>query len=130
MAMSSKQIDINFVVHDLQNILAQRQAGMRKARAVFAGVAPIVPKARENALLVLVITHRPAEMTADVAQRFDLAFVFIEQNIVALHPTRELARLLQFRDRREIGVFYVASLLLHSDSVCLCCHMILTRSEE
>jgi hypothetical protein len=71
-----------------------------EAGAVFAGELPVVPEAGEDAILMMVIADWAAEMTADIAEGFDLALVFVKKDVVIADPACELAGYLQFRDGR------------------------------
>src|SRR5215831_10374408 len=97
---------------------------MRKARAVFAGEAPVVPKAGEDAVLVLVVADRAAEMATNVAQRLDLALVLVKKDVVIVDPARELACLLQFVHGGEIAIGDLALAFLNGDDACRSRHEI------
>jgi hypothetical protein len=64
---------------------------MRGARTVFAGKCPIMPKASEDTVFVLVISDRTAEMAANVAQRFDLTLILVKEDVVIVDPPGKLA---------------------------------------
>ena len=90
---------------------------MGNARAVLAGILPVVPQAGKNAVFVLVITDRTTEMATDVADRLDLAFIFVQENVVIIDPARELAGLLQLVKRSEVSKIGLSTFIRDPDEL-------------
>ncbi|MFZ3330075.1 MAG: hypothetical protein WA197_05560 [Candidatus Acidiferrales bacterium] len=91
---------------------------MRKARTVLAGISPVVPEAGKHADFLSVIADRAAKMSADVADRFDLSFVFIEQNVVVGNPAGELTGLLQLSNRGQVPEVVLSTFLSLDADLC------------
>lgn len=91
---------------------------MRKARAILAGIFPVVPEAGKHAVLLFVVTHWAAEMAANVADRLDLSFMLVQENVVISDPASELAGLPQFVKRGEVLEVRLSAFLLHEDGLC------------
>lgn len=91
---------------------------MRNARAILAGILPVAPEASKYAVLRFVVTDRATEMTADVADRHDLSFIFVQENVVVIDPAGELASLLQLVNGSEVLIGGLSTLVPNNDWFC------------
>ena len=76
-----------------------------------------MPEACKDAVLVLMITDWAAEMAADITDGFDLAFIFVQQNVVVIDPTGNLAAFLQLVKRNQVLIGGLSAFFLDDNDI-------------
>src|SRR5262249_25520678 len=85
------ELDPDAAVLDLHLVLAQAERLHGEATPGRGIKAVVVPQAGEHTVLHLVIADRTPKMRANVGQRLDSAVVAKHEEVMVIHPLRELA---------------------------------------